>query len=167
VPIPADVTSTVVRGACPHDCPDTCATLVTVDATGRATRIQGNPDHPVTSGFLCAKVNRYLERTYHADRLTTPLRRVGPKGAGQFEPCSWDEALTAIADRLNAIRRGPYGPEAILPYSYAGTMGQLQGGSMDHRFFHAIGASRLARTICAEAGRVGMMMTSKACHRVT
>ena len=132
---------------------------MTVDATGRAIRIQGDPSHPVTSGFLCAKVNRYLERTYHPDRLTTPLRRVGPKGTGQFEPCSWDEALADIAARLNAIRSGPHGAEAILPYSYAGTMGQLQGSSMDRRFFHAIGASRLNRTICAEAGRVGMMMT--------
>jgi anaerobic selenocysteine-containing dehydrogenase len=159
VPIPAEVARTVVRGACPHDCPDTCATLVTVDGDGRAVRIQGDPEHPVTSGFLCAKVNRYLERTYHADRLTTPLRRIGPKGAGQFEPVTWESALAEIAGRLNAIRSGPHGAEAILPYSYAGTMGQLQGGSMDHRFFHSIGASRLARTICAEAGRVGMMMT--------
>jgi len=132
---------------------------VTVDGAGRATRIQGDPSHPVTSGFLCAKVNRYLERTYHPDRLTTPLRRTGPKGSRQFTPCSWDEALTEIASRLNAIRSGPNGAESILPYSYAGTMGQLQGSSMDMRFFHTIGASKLARTICAEAGRVGMMMT--------
>ncbi len=155
----AEVSSTVVRGACPHDCPDTCATLVTVDGQGRATKIQGDPEHPVTSGFLCAKVNRYLERTYHPDRLTTPLRRVGPKGSGQFEPCSWHDALHEIGAKLDAIRHGPHGPEAILPYSYAGTMGMLQGSSMDRRFFHAIGASRLARTICAEAGRVGMQMT--------
>ncbi len=148
-----------MRGACPHDCPDTCATIVTVDNAGRATRIQGDPDHPVTSGFLCAKVNRYLERTYHPDRLTTPLRRVGPKGSGQFAPCSWDDALTEIGHRLNEIRGGTHGAQAILPYSYAGTMGQLQGSSMDRRFFHTIGASRLNRTICAEAGRVGMMMT--------
>ncbi len=159
VPNTAEATATLVRGACPHDCPDTCATLVTVDPTGRATRIQGDPAHPVTSGFLCAKVNRYLERTYHPDRLTTPLRRIGPKGSGRFTPCTWDEALTTIASRLNAIRSGPHGAEAILPYSYAGTMGQLQGSSMDRRFFHSIGASRLNRTICAEAGRVGMMMT--------
>ena len=159
MPNTAEVGATIVRGACPHDCPDTCATLVSVDGSGRAIRIQGDPDHPVTSGFLCAKVNRYLERTYHADRLTTPLRRVGPKGAGQFEACSWDDALADIGARLEAIRRGPHGAEAILPYSYAGTMGQLQGSSMDRRFFHAIGASKLNRTICAEAGRVGYMMT--------
>jgi anaerobic selenocysteine-containing dehydrogenase len=147
----------IVRGACPHDCPDTCATLVTVEE-GRAVRIQGDPDHPVTSGFLCAKVNRYLERTYHPDRLTQPLRRVGPKGSGQFEPVSWDEALTAIASRLQSVI-DTHGPEAILPYSYAGTMGLLQSESMDRRFFHTLGASRLDRTICATAGKVGMMMT--------
>lgn len=148
----------IVRGACPHDCPDTCATLVTVQ-DGRATRIQGDPDHPFTQGFLCAKVNRYLERTYHRDRLTRPLRRVGPKGAGRFEPVSWVEALDDIAERLGAIARSSHGPQAILPYSYAGTMGLLQGSSMDRRFFHALGASRLDRTICATAGKVGMMMT--------
>lgn len=159
VPNIAEVAATIVKGACAHDCPDTCATLVTVDGSGRAIRIQGDPDHPVTSGFLCAKVNRYLERTYHPDRLTTPLRRIGSKGSGQFEPCSWETALADIGQRLDAIRQGAYGPQAILPYSYAGTMGQLQGSSMDRRFFHAIGASKLNRTICAEAGRVGMMMT--------
>ena len=151
--------SPVIRGACPHDCPDTCATLVTVDpASGRATRIQGDPEHPVTSGFLCAKVNRYLERTYHPDRLTVPLRRVGPKGAGAFVPATWDEALAAIAGELSRVR-ADFGGEAILPYSYAGTMGMLQGSSIDRRFFHLLGASQLARTICAEAGRVGMQMT--------
>ena len=149
----------IVRGACPHDCPDTCATLVSVDTdSGRATRIQGDPAHPVTSGFLCAKVNRYLERTYHPDRLTVPLRRIGAKGSGQFAPGAGDGAITDIAARLATIA-ATHGAEAILPYSYAGTMGMLQGGSMDRRFFHRLGASRLARTICAEAGRVGMAMT--------
>jgi anaerobic selenocysteine-containing dehydrogenase len=148
----------VVRGACPHDCPDTCSMLVTVE-NGRAVRVAGDPDHPVTQGFLCAKVNRYVERTYHADRLTTPLRRVGPKGSGQFEPCSWDDALDEIARRLRTIAESPDGPQAILPYSYAGTMGLVQGESMDHRFFHSLGASKLDRTICAMAGTVGMRMT--------
>ena len=149
--------ATVVRGACPHDCPDACSTLVTVE-NGRATRIQGDPDHPFTQGFLCAKVNRYLERTYHRDRLTTPLRRVGPKGSRQFEPASWDDALTDISATLRTIV-ATNGAEAILPYSYAGTMGLIQGSSMDRRFFHAIGASKLDRTICSTAGSVGMQMT--------
>ena len=148
----------VIRGACPHDCPDACSTLVTVEH-GRATRIQGDPNHPFTNGFLCAKVNRYLERTYHRDRLLTPLRRVGPKGRGEFAPASWDEALDAIAGRLNKIVASPDGPQSILPYSYAGTMGLVQGSSMDRRFFHLLGASKLDRTICSTAGSVGMQMT--------
>ncbi|HEX5971234.1 MAG TPA: molybdopterin oxidoreductase family protein [Gemmatimonadaceae bacterium] len=148
----------VIRGACPHDCPDTCATLVTVE-DGRATRIAGDPEHPVTQGFLCAKVNRYIERTYHPERLRTPLRRTGPRGAGQFAEISWDEALDEIASRLGDIARSPEGPQAILPYSYAGTMGMVQGSSMDRRFFHLLGASRLDRTICSMAGTVGMRMT--------
>ena len=147
-----------MRGACPHDCPDTCATLVTVE-NGRATRIQGDPEHPITQGFLCTKVNRYLERTYHADRVLTPLKRVGAKGAGEFVESTWDEALDAIAARLNAIAKSSDGPQAILPYSYGGTMGMLQGESMDRRFFHALGASHLDRTICATAGMIGMRMT--------
>jgi anaerobic selenocysteine-containing dehydrogenase len=119
----------------------------------------GDPDHPFTQGFLCTKVNRYLERTYHAERVLTPLRRVGPKGSGEFVEATWEEALDAIADRLNAIRRSDDGPQAILPYSYAGTMGYLQGESMDRRFFHLLGASKLDRTICATAGTMGMRMT--------
>jgi anaerobic selenocysteine-containing dehydrogenase len=152
------MSATVVRGACPLDCPDTCATLITVE-DGRATRIQGDKAHPFTQGFLCTKVNRYLERSYHPDRLQTPLRRVGPKGSGQYAEATWDEALSAIAARLNAIRQSTHGPHAILPYSYAGTMGLLQGESMDRRFFHLLGASKLDRTICATAGMMGMRMT--------
>ena len=156
-PLPADASTAVVRGACPHDCPDTCATVVTV-RDGRAVRIAGDPAHPVTQGFLCAKVNRYLERTYHPDRLLHPMRRVGPKGSGRFARVSWDEALDEVAARLGEARAS-FGGESILPYSYAGTMGLVQGSSMDRRFFHGLGASQLARTICAEAGRQGMMMT--------
>ncbi|MEA3244824.1 MAG: molybdopterin-dependent oxidoreductase, partial [Gemmatimonadota bacterium] len=155
---PATGEVAVVRGACPHDCPDTCATLVTVQ-DGRATRIQGDPNHPFTQGFLCAKVNRYLERTYHKDRLLTPLRRVGAKGSGTFEPATWDEALDDIARRLNGIRASKDGPQAILPYSYAGTMGYVQGESIDRRFFNFIGASQLDRTICSSCGAAGMQMT--------
>ena len=145
-----------IRGACPHDCPDTCALLTTVE-DGVATKVQGNPDHPQTGGVLCNKVSRYTERTYHPERLLTPLKRVGQKGAGQFEPVSWDEALTDIAARLKSI--AARNPEAIVPYSYAGTMGQLQGESMDRRFFNRLGASLLDRTICSTAGGEGFTQT--------
>jgi anaerobic selenocysteine-containing dehydrogenase len=147
----------IVRGACPHDCPDTCAMLVHVKS-GRAVRVQGDPEHPVTQGFLCAKVNRYVERTYHAERVLRPMRRVGAKGEGRFEPASWDEALGDIAANLRA-RIDRFGTESILPYSYAGTMGLVQGSSMDRRFFHRIGASLLARTICSAAGTEGWKHT--------
>ncbi len=156
---PTDTETTVIRGACPHDCPDTCATLTTVK-DGRATRIQGDPNHPVTAGFLCAKVNRYLERTYHPERLLYPMRRVGPKGAGRFERVSWNVALDEIAEKLRLIAASSDGPEAILPYSYAGTMGLIQSQSVDRRFFHALGASRLDRTICATAGGEALLMTN-------
>lgn len=118
---------------------------------GHAVRVRGDPSHPVTQGFLCTKVNRYVERTYHRDRLRLPLRRVGVKGEGRFVPASWDEALDDIAARLDRVV-AQHGPEAVLPYSYAGTMGLVQGSSMDRRFFHRLGASLLARTICAAAG---------------
>ena len=132
--------------------------LVTVE-NGRAVRVAGDPDHPVTRGFLCAKVNRYVERTYHRDRLLHPLKRVGPKGRGEFVEISWDEAIDTIGTRLKVIVDSPDGSEAILPYSYAGTMGLIQGSSMDRRFFHALGATKLDRTICSMAGTVGMRMT--------
>ncbi|TFW26248.1 molybdopterin oxidoreductase family protein [Massilia arenosa] len=143
------MTTTTVRATCPHDCPDTCALLVTVE-NGVATEVKGDPDHPTTAGVLCTKVSRYTERTYHQDRLLYPLRRVGKKGEGKFERISWDEALDTIADRLKSIVRRA--PQAILPYSYAGTMGLVQGESMALRFFHTLGASLLDRTICATAG---------------
>lgn len=145
-----------VRGACPHDCPDTCALVTTVE-NGVAVRVQGNPAHGHTDGVLCAKVSRYADRTNHPDRILTPLRRVGPKGSGQFEPVGWDEALSDIASRLGAIAARD--PQAILPYSYAGTMGLVQGESMDRRFFHRLGASLLGRTICAAAGGEGLNQT--------
>ena len=129
---------------------------VTVEG-GRAIRVQGDPDHPITQGALCTKVSRYTERTYHPDRVLQPLRRVGPKGSGSFEPVSWDEALGDIARRLGEIASRD--PEAIVPYSYAGTMGLLQGESMDRRFFHRLGASRLDRTICASAGSEALAAT--------
>jgi anaerobic selenocysteine-containing dehydrogenase len=145
-----------VRGACPHDCPDTCALLTTVE-NGVAVRVQGNPDHRPTDGALCTKVSRYTERSYHPERILTPLRRVGPKGSGQFEAVGWDEALDDIAARLQAIAARD--PQAILPYSYAGTMGLVQGEGMAARFFHKLGASLLDRTICATAGGEGLVHT--------
>ncbi|MBX3620221.1 MAG: molybdopterin oxidoreductase family protein [Rhizobacter sp.] len=145
-----------VHAACPHDCPDTCAIRVTVE-DGRAIRVQGDPDHPPTHGALCTKVSRYTERTYHAERVLHPMKRVGPKGCGQFVQVSWDEALTDIAARLNDIAARD--PQAVVPYSYAGTMGLLQGESMDRRFFHKLGASLLDRTICASAGAEALVAT--------
>lgn len=149
---------TYISGACPLDCPDTCAWLVGVDDSGRAVEMRGHPDHPITRGALCTKVSRYLERTYHPDRVTQPLKRVGPKGSGKFTPITWEEALAEIAARLSDIV-ARYGGEAVLPYSYSGTLGYLQNGSMDRRFTHALGASRLARTLCAEAGYTGYIYT--------
>jgi anaerobic selenocysteine-containing dehydrogenase len=145
-----------VRGACPHDCPDTCALLTTV-VEGRAVRVAGNPDHRHTDGALCTKVSRYPERTHHPERILTPLRRTGPKGSGRFEPIGWDEALDEIAARLKAIAARD--PQAIVPYSYAGTMGQVQSEGMAARFFHKLGASFLDRTICAAAGGEALVQT--------
>jgi len=183
----------VVHAACPHDCPDACGVLITVE-DGRATKIQGDPAHPVTRGFLCAKVAKYLDRVYSPDRVLYPMRRVGPKGTSnrvartfpsagsgqalsehdqfegtsdksvrptqpvprpEFERISWDEALDEIAARFRSTI-SEFGSEAILPYSYGGTLGKLGYASMDRRFFHSIGASQLARTICSEAGAAGV-----------
>ena len=128
--------------------------LVQVE-NGRATRLRGDPSHPVTQGFLCGKVAQYLEREYSPDRLLYPQKRVGAKGEGRFERISWDEALATIATQLTNVSR-EFGPEAILPYSYGGTLGMLNGAGMDRRFFHRLGASRLDRTICATAGAAGL-----------
>ena len=149
-------TSTTVRATCPHDCPDTCALLITVQ-DGVATHVRGDPDHPTTAGVLCTKVSRYAERTYHKDRLLYPMKRIGRKGEGRFERIGWNEALDTIAVRLKKI--AARNPQAIVPYSYAGTMGLVQGESMAARFFHKLGASLLDRTICASAGGVGYKYT--------
>ncbi|MGA2590619.1 MAG: molybdopterin-dependent oxidoreductase [Bryobacteraceae bacterium] len=143
------------HSVCALDCPDACSVLVTIE-NGTATRLRGNPAHPVTRGFLCGKVARYLEREYAPGRLLYPLRRNGAKGEGRFARVTWDEALDEIAARLKS-EAAEFGPEAILPYSYAGTMGFLQGAGMDRRFFHRLGASRLDRTICASAGGAGLI----------
>lgn len=152
------MSSQVVRVVCPHDCPDTCSMLVTVQ-DGRATSLRGDPEHPFTKGFLCQKVTRYLERVYHPERLKYPMMRTGPKGAGQFRRISWEEAIGHICARFKEIAASEHGPQAILPYSYAGTMGKLQGSSLDRRFFHRLGASLLDRTICATAGAAGCEIT--------
>src|SRR5208282_4853390 len=174
----------VVHAACPHDCPDACGVLITVE-DGRATKIKGDPAHPVTRGFLCAKVAKYLDRVYSPDRVLYPMRRVGPKGpAGlrSFAPpgrvpstslrtssdpsphrqdlqewlrITWDEALEEIISRFKGIV-ADFGNEAILPYSFGGTLGMLNSASMDRRFFHRLGASQLARNICSAAGEAGL-----------
>ncbi len=174
----------VVPAACPHDCPDACGVLITVE-DGRATKIQGDPAHPVTRGFLCAKVAKYLDRVYSPDRVQYPMRRVAAKGLaaeqrssaphGQpgaaapaqsksvhaessqaWQRITWDEALDEIASRFRSIV-SEFGSEAILPYSYGGTLGALNGSSMDRRFFNRLGASQLERTICSAAGEAGLL----------
>ncbi|MBV8314147.1 MAG: molybdopterin oxidoreductase family protein [Planctomycetaceae bacterium] len=149
---------TTVKSVCPLDCPDTCSMRVEVE-DGVATDLRGDREHPYTRGFLCRKMARYLDRVYSDERLMSPMRRVGPKGQGRFERISWDEALGLIAGRFAAIARSADGPQAILPYSYYGTMGKLQASSLDRRFFHRIGASQLDRTICASAGSLGYEYT--------
>jgi anaerobic selenocysteine-containing dehydrogenase len=155
-----DANGEIVRAACPHDCPDTCAMLVTVrEDNGKrvAVRIAGDPEHPTTRGTLCTKVSRYLERTYHPERILHPLKRSGRKGEGKFVRVGWDQALDEIADRLKTI--AAVDPQRIVPYSYAGTMGLVQGEAMAHRFFHKLGASFLDRTICATAGGEALTYT--------
>jgi len=154
--LPASSEVTLIKGACPHDCPDTCALDVHV-RNGVALKVTGSNAHAPTAGVLCTKVARYTERTYHPNRLLHPLRRVGRKGEGRFERISWDEAVQSIANRLAPIAADD--PEQILPYSYAGTMGLVQGESMAQRFFHRLGASLLDRTICASAGTAGHKIT--------
>ncbi len=150
------MTKQIIRAACPHDCPDTCAMLVTVE-NGIAIKVEGAKDHPTTNGFLCTKVNRYLERTYSEQRVLFPMKRVGAKGRGLFTRISWEEALATIAAKFAAIAQE--NPQSILPYSYAGTMGLVQSQSIDRRFFHKLGASLLDRTICASAGAAGYKVT--------
>ena len=150
------MTTQTILGACPHDCPDTCSFVTTV-ADGVAIKVQGNAAHLHTNGGLCTKVSRYTERVYHPDRLLRPLRRIGPKGSGQFEPVSWETALADIASRLKSIAARD--PQAILPYSYAGTMGLVQGESMAGRFFNRLGTSLLDRTICSTAGGDALVHT--------
>ncbi len=141
---------------CPHDCPSCCSLVVTVD-DGRLTSVTGNPEHPFTRGVICGKVREYAERVHSPLRVLTPLRRVGPKGAGELVPISWDEAVATIAERWRGII-ATEGAEAILPFSYAGSMGQVQYYA-GHPFFHALGASRLDRSICVTTAYAGWRAT--------
>src|SRR3954454_6387025 len=145
------------HSVCALDCPDCCSLLINVE-DGRGSKLRGDPAHPVTRGFLCGKVAQYLEREYSPQRLLYPQKRIGAKGEGRFARISWDEALSTIAERLAVIAR-KHGPESILPYSYAGTMGLLNGSGMDRRFFHRLGASRLDRTICSSTGGAALTAT--------
>src|ERR1700684_4102748 len=156
----------IAHAVCSHDCPDTCAVLVTIDEQGKATRVQGDPSHPITRGFLCAKVAKYLDRVYSPSRLLHPMRRRPGAAKGKmpygreadvFETIGWDEALDLIAERLRRIAQ-EHGPESILPYSYAGNMAVLGYGSMDRRFFHRLWGPPPGRTIFRAAGARGLLL---------
>lgn len=149
--------SRLVSGVCPHDCPDCCGVISEV-RDGQVVAFQGDPDHPITRGWLCAKVRPYLEHVYHPDRLTHPLRRSGPKGGGRWQRITWDEALAEIAGRWREII-AEYGPEAILPYSYSGTLGLVQLSVSNGRFWNRLGASQLQRTICDAAANMAIEVT--------
>jgi anaerobic selenocysteine-containing dehydrogenase len=146
-----------IRGACPHDCPDTCG-IVTEVRDGRAVGFRGDAENPVTKGWLCAKVRPYLDHVYHPDRLMHPLRRIGPKGGGQWQRITWDEALAEIAERWKAII-AQFGAEAILPYSYSGTLGVVQMTVASARFWNRLGASQLVRSICGSAAELAIEAT--------
>ncbi|HXV93514.1 MAG TPA: molybdopterin-dependent oxidoreductase, partial [Pseudonocardia sp.] len=145
------------RAICPHDCPDGCAMTVTV-VDGRATEVRGDPDHPFTRGGLCVKVNDYPERVNSPDRVLTPLRRTGPKGSGRFEPVSWDSALSEIAERFRGVI-AEHGPEAIMPVSYLGTQGTLNGLNVGDPFFNRLGATITERTYCDSGASTAYVMT--------
>jgi anaerobic selenocysteine-containing dehydrogenase len=149
--------TTLISGACPHDCPDTCGVVTEVE-NGRAVNFYGDPDHPVTAGWLCAKVRPYLNHVYHPDRLRHPLRRIGPKGSGRWQPITWDEAIGEIGRRWREIV-AVYGADAILPYNYSGTLGLVQMGVSGTRFWNRLGASQLQHTICGAAAEHAVEMT--------
>jgi anaerobic selenocysteine-containing dehydrogenase len=155
----------VVKATCPHDCPDACSMRVTVDVrTERAIRVEGDPTHPITRGYLCNKVNNYLDYVYNDNRVLYPRRRVGPKGPGaRFERITWEEALAETAARLEQVV-AEHGPDAVQPYSYSGTLGFLGFLGMGERFFNRMGAARLERTICTAAGRAASVYTTGQVH---
>ncbi len=142
----------ILNSVCALDCPDTCSVKITVE-DGRVTSFRGSPDHPVTRGFACVKTARYPERQEHVDRLLYPMKRIGAKGDGKFARISWDEALEEIAERTQTILRD-YGPQSILPYCYAGTMGVVEGAH-SLALFRALGTLELDQTICATTGSAG------------
>ncbi|MET0911618.1 MAG: molybdopterin-dependent oxidoreductase [Ilumatobacteraceae bacterium] len=148
----------VVHGTCHHDCPDSCGWHVTV-TDGVAVKLRGNPNHPYSDGELCPKVNRFLDRVYSPDRILTPLRRVGPKGSGEFVPTTWDDAMTTIAAQLHRVI-DTYGAESVLPYSSAGNQSLLSVMGLDARFFHHLGATRLVRALCGPTVGAGVSMTN-------
>jgi anaerobic selenocysteine-containing dehydrogenase len=152
-----DISTKMVRAACAHDCPDTCAMLVTVE-DGKAVEVRGDPDHPFTKGGLCVKVNNYQDKVYSPERLLHPLRRSGPKGSGQFEQITWDEALDEIATRFKASI-AEHGPESIMPVSYLGTQGIINGLNVGDPFFNALGATITERTYCDSGACTAYTMT--------
>ena len=147
-----------INGVCPHDCPDGCGVRTGVDSDGRAITFEGQKNHPVTRGWLCAKVATYLDRVYHPDRLTVPLKRAGPKGSGQFRKITWSQAIGEITIRWRGMI-GTFGAEAILPYSYSGTLGLVQMTVASARFWNRLGASQLERSICMAATRQAVRTT--------
>lgn len=163
--IQSQLETKVVKAACPHDCPDACGMHVTVNVkTGRAIKVEGDPTHPITKGYLCNKVNNYVDLVYNDNRVLYPRRRVGPKGPGaKFERISWDEALDTVAARLKGVI-AEHGPEAVQPYSYSGTLGLIGFSGMGERFFNKMGAARLDRTICSTVGGVAGQYTTGNVH---
>jgi anaerobic selenocysteine-containing dehydrogenase len=152
-----DSATQLVRGACPHDCPDTCATITEV-RDGRAVAFYADTQHAFTDGWLCAKVRPYLERVNSPDRLLYPMRRAGPKGSGQWERISWEQAVTEIAGRWQRII-AEHGAAAILPYSYSGTLGMLQNVVSASRLWNRMGVSGLERSICGAAAETAVEAT--------
>ncbi|GAA4679751.1 molybdopterin-dependent oxidoreductase [Pseudonocardia yuanmonensis] len=157
LPLPAVGETGTHRAICPHDCPDGCSMLVSVE-DGRATGVRGDPDHPFTRGGLCVKVNNYVDRVYSPDRVTTPLRRSGPKGSGRFEPIGWDEAVAEIAERFRGVI-AEHGAEAIMPVSYLGTQGTLNGLNVGDPFFNRLGATVAERTFCDSGASTAYVMS--------
>jgi anaerobic selenocysteine-containing dehydrogenase len=145
----------ILASACPHDCPSTCALEVEVFGNNAIGRVRGADENAYTAGVVCAKVARYAERVHHPDRLKQPLRRIGPKGSGQFAPISWDDALDLVAERLIRAEQA-HGSETVWPYFYAGTMGYVMRDGI-HRLRHAKKYSGFFTTICVNPAWTGFV----------